>query len=579
MGQSHVVSANFIEGQNLLKLVCNSLQNEAFVGQDGELFSLQLKASPDMSSGYYSYTLSNIKFSTSSLAAGGARSYNMGNTRGSIYVKQLLNSLTVTDDYWLNTDESPFDIANPDINVTMYDRGQGWWEPERYQFGALFVNGDSLLSLNKFQIAIDPYAQWVMKNYGYDGNRASGVLINNAPMRANTVSANMRLQAYLWHFISLPFDVKVSDIAWDNANQLFAIYKYDGMKRANMDMDSTWVRMTADSTLQAGVGYIWQVASNYNESTGEEHYDVGLTVTAENSVNKNNIFRNENVSVQMAEYLSEYPQDRSWNLLGNPYPAYVESRAMNITAPFTVWNVQQQNYEAFSPVDDNYVFAPGEAFFFQRPLEQGSIIFHKDGRREACYSTGDSYFYQARRVAPSAERYVFNLTLTGNEQSDRSRFVINSEATLNYELDKDASKFTSLSADALQLYTIEQGVRYAINERPFSTGVVAVGMNIGKKGTYTLKLQTNTDDAIYVEDHLTGTESLLGEEGYTFESEAGNYDNRFKLRIGAGQTTGIKNIGNAIDSAEKKFYRLDGVRVKKPTKGVVIENGKKVVVK
>jgi hypothetical protein len=109
----------------------------------------------------------------------------------------------------------------------MYDRGQGWWEPERYQFGALFVDGDSLLSLNKFQIAIDPYAQWVMKNYGYDGNRASGVLINNAPMRANTVSANMRLQAYLWHFISLPFDVKVSDIAWDNANQLFAIYKYD----------------------------------------------------------------------------------------------------------------------------------------------------------------------------------------------------------------------------------------------------------------------------------------------------------------------------------------------------------------
>jgi hypothetical protein len=244
-----------------------------------------------------------------------------------------------------------------------------------------------------------------------------------------------------------------------------------------------------------------------------------------------------------------------------------------------VWNVEQQNYEAFSPIDDYYVFAPGEAFFFQRPLEQGSIIFHKDGRREACYSTGDSYFYQARRVAPSAERYVFNLTLTGNEQSDRSRFVINSEATLNYELDKDASKFTSLSADALQLYTIEQGVRYAINERPFSTGVVAVGMNIGKKGTYTLKLQTNTDDAIYVEDHLTGTESLLGEEGYTFESEAGNYDNRFKLRIGAGQTTGIKNIGNAIDSAEKKFYRLDGVRVKKPTKGVFIENGKKVVVK
>jgi hypothetical protein len=344
-------------------------------------------------------------------------------------------------------------------------------------------------------------------------------------------------------------------------------------------MNSTWVDMTADSILHAGEGYIWRTAS-YQYNSGSytySGYDIEFSVPALQTVNKNNIFANDNVVVALNEYQSEFPQNRSWNLVGNPYPCYFDTRAMDVTAPITVYNISNNNYTAYSPIDDNYILTPGEAFFIQRPLDQEDVVFVKEGRQvNHTAQSNVNYFASARQSDRTGERSVFNLVLSDGEQNDRTRFVINAGAKMDYEMQFDASKFMSSDA-AMQLYTIEQGLRYAINERPLGTGEVALGAIFAQNGTYTITLDTRVDNEVWLIDRMTGQEVLLGEEGYTFDSETGTFDNRFVVRLGNGDVTGIKTKG--ISEGTSKIYNLNGIRVEQPTKGLYINNGKKVVVK
>jgi hypothetical protein len=51
-----------------------------------------------------------------------------------------------------------------------------------------------------------------------------------------------------------------------------------------------------------------------------------------------------------------------------------------------------------------------------------------------------------------------------------------------------------------------------------------------------------------------------------------------KLELTAGSATGIATVKTVIPN-DGVFYTLQGVRVDKPTKGIYIQNGKKVVIK
>ncbi len=478
------------------------------------------------------------------------------------------DNMVITSEITFNSNDSILQTLKPSINVTRVDNN---WNSS---YGALSVVGANTLSLTGYEMFFDAYMAQSEKYWG-NYSRYSATLINQAPMRADNVAVKLRLNAYQWYFVCLPFDVKVSTITPDRDTQ-FVIYKYDGKRRGDGDMANTWVKMTADSTLHAGTGYIWQTASAYEENMGE-YYDITFSVKALNNSNKNNIFRNGDVQVKLNEYASELPHNRSWNLVGNPYPAYFNSRAMDINAPFTVWSVNNQNYEAFSPVDDHYVFAPGEAFFIQRPMDQATIPFLAAGRQNNAYQTDSVFFNNARQSVMPAKRSVFNLLLQlDNKTVDRTRIVINEEAILGYESDKDAAKFEAMSKVS-QLYTLEGGQRYAINERPVDRGQMQLGAEFAMKATYTLVLETTVDEKVYLIDRLTGTEVLLNENGYTFDAEAGIANDRFMVRIATDETTGIKTIDSL--NSEGTYYDLRGVRVEKPHKGLYINNGKKTVVK
>lgn len=488
--------------------------------------------------------------------------------------------------YWDQFNIVGEDYLPEQINITS-DFRLSWPDdiPEDYQpaivvspSAALSVSGNSTLSSSYFRLYWDTdYARnntysdlWGNTTHVRDNYYS--VLMSNGNIRSDVVSVTLYDRVNEWDFLSFPFDVKVGDLRSLYEGTPYAIRKYDGQKRAEGLMNETWVRMTSDSILHAGQGYIWQTAPIVQGQT----YN-GIFVDAMQTVNKNNIFTNDDVEVALNYYESEFPHNRSWNLIGNPYPAYYDIRAMQTSSPVTVWDTYSKNYRAYSPLDDAYILNPGQAFFVQRPVNEESITFLKEGRQIDMTVRSIDY---TNRAASITERSVFNVVISGGEMNDRTRFVINNTAQMDYEEGRDASKFMSDDEQTVEIYTMQDDILYSINERPFANGIVEIGVRTGVDAMYTITLDANFDNEVYLIDRETGTETRIdGTEGYSFYANKGSIEGRFAIRLVGGVVTGIKNVASEGDEKLDTMYDVQGRRIVQPRKGLFINNGKKVVVK
>ena len=438
-------------------------------------------------------------------------------------------------------------------------------------YGALTVNGSNSLNISSLSSTWDYY-------YYSNNKPLHASLINNATLRADSIEINMHIQNRTWVFFSLPFDVKVSNIeVVSEGSTSFVIRRYDGEKRAIGENDATWVRISEDDILKAGEGYILQ-ASRYVDNNYVD--DCNLRFKSIDNANKNNILLNDNAIIELNEHQSEFIHNQGWNLIGNPYPCYYDTRYMGFTAPITVWNIKDKTYSAYSPIDDSYILLPGEAFFVQCPSYNKIITFDKEGRQNNITARDISTSTRAKRENKSVVRNVINLTISDGKNVDKTRIVLNGNAKIEYESDKDAGKFMSNDTSVPQIYTTENGIDYAINERPINTGIVQIGTRFSIDGTYTIALTKVPEEYyVFLLDKMNGNKILLSNEEYSFTAKAGVDTARFSLIFSAKETTGIYDIntGNNIDS---NIYNLNGVKVSKPTqKGIYIQNGKKIIIK
>lgn len=463
-----------------------------------------------------------------------------------------------------------------------------------YQHGNLTISGRSKLAVNDFSMVLAPYAKYAYEGGGYNYYNdyrylRPTSLIVKGEMRAENVTINLWNATNRWQFVSFPFDVKVSDIVPVDSTTSWVIRGHSGAERAAGNAAAVWQNLSADDVLQAGKGYIMQC---YKPNDKNGNYDAAqftvrpLTTT----VNRQQIFNADNRTVALEEHLAEFEHNRSWNLIGNPYPSYFDTRFLDFGAPFMVWNSNNQNYEAYSPVDDSYILAPAEAFFVQRPVDQENITFLKDGRQTDRYAR--TLVEEEPASAPqriraaydsnthtAAQRTVFNITLAKDgQQADRTRVVINEAATMQYDLSRDAAKFTGTEPAVSQIFTINGATRYAINERPLNNGQALLGLHFGTDGTYTIGLSNQPDGQVTLEDRLTGTKlQLNGTAGYSFTAKAGDSTDRFVLHFDAVATGINAATANEADRNDDT-YTLDGRKVNNPTApGLYIKGGKKVI--
>lgn len=395
--------------------------------------------------------------------------------------------------------------------------------------GRMSVEKGDVFSVHYFTMQTDR-DYYYLSATGNERENNNSALLTNTQMRADSVFNYMALYNDQWHFVSFPYDIKVSEIEVPSDTR-WVIRKYAGENRAAGLMDTTWVDLTADSVMHANEGYI--IMTNRDDN----NYPV-FSFMAQNNTNKNNIFSTGAVEIALKEYQSEFAHNRSWNLIGNPYPCFYDTRRMDFNAPFTVWN--GYGYTAYSTIDDAYILQPFEAFFVQRPVDSSSITFNPEGRQltSAVTEIQPAAYVSA---AKAVKRSVINLTLGDETYTDKARVVINEDAAKAYEMTRDASKFMSSNTSVPQLYSVEADGNYAINERPMGDGKVALGTYFGKAGTYTLALGSVIGGNVTLIDLYEDKTCNLNAGAYTFTAEQGSYNDRFVLDL-VGTPTGVDGL-------------------------------------
>ncbi len=373
-------------------------------------------------------------------------------------------------------------------------------------------------------------------------------------------SAASTLQYYSsyrnWNYVCMPFDVKRSDIKM-LSNSGIAVRYYDSESRATNGASGNWKDVPADSILHMGKGYIFRTS---------ESVFVEFPATEETH---NAIFRSEAVTTPLVQYAAVESANAGWNFVGNPYTCFYDIYYMDFAAPITVWNISNSTYSAYSAADDEFVLMPSQAFFVQKPELVDAITFQPAGRQ--INKTIDHSALAMRRAARSkqVQRKLVDVALTCADRTDRTRVVVNANASDDFCADNDAVKMMAYEGTP-QIYTIAGADQLAVNEGAHRGGSVALGMYLPADDVYTIDADR---DELGVKLLDYGVEV---EMPYTFSAAEGYMDDRFTLTFEA-PTTGINTVATDAD-ADNAIYTIDGRRVNSTAqKGIYIQNHKKIV--
>ena len=473
-------------------------------------------------------------------------------TSVTLYVPDYAMVSYKLDDYW-----SKFTKVEPNPNtpdqVNLYKKLELTSNaripnsPDMYlgYSSALIVNG------NNPQV-FGNYKQRLQQDEQYTSS-----LISRCNAMTSAASTLQYYSSYrYWNYICMPFDVKRSDIKM-LSNSGIAVRYYDSESRATNGASGNWKDVPADAVLQKGKGYIFRTS---------ESVFVEFPATEETH---NAIFRSEAVTTPLVQYAAVESANAGWNLVGNPYTCFYDIYYMDFAAPITVWNISNSTYSAYSAADDEFVLMPSQAFFVQKPEMVDAITFQPAGRQ--INKTIDHSALAKRRAASNkqVQRKLVDVSLTCADRTDRTRVVVNANASDDFCADNDAVKMMAYEGTP-QIYTIAGADQLAVNEGAHRGGSVALGMYLPADDTYTIAIDRNELGAKLLD---YGVEV---EMPYTFSAAEGYADDRFTLTFDTS-TTGINSIATDAD-ADNAIYTIDGRRVNSTAqKGIYIQNHKKIV--
>lgn len=459
----------------------------------------------------------------------------------------LVNSYKL-DEYWYNF-ASIEGFSTNDINdwpiygnlvLGARDRFENTPSVTVHSKGSLKVNGTAAMSLNNLTVESDPDN----KAYGRMFSNADDVTVAGALKTNFNIGTGKR-----WYFISLPYDLKVSDIvSLEEEAPKYVVRYYDGANRAANGATGSWKNYDKNAIIPAGTGFIFQASE-----AGWWQFP------AQNNASKQQLTSNKMLEKKLEKNPSAEASNSGWNLIGNPCQSWYNIHKLNFTAPITVR--ENDSYAAYSVIDDDYALAPNQAFFIQCPEGLESISFPIDGRQMTSEINGQSKV-KAYLGGQAEQRSLVDLVVSDGTNKDRTRVVLNAKASASYDVMCDASKFMSDNTSVPQIYSYDNsGVKYAINERPESNGIIQLGFHAGEGGCFTFSLVRNTMDKVLLVDNEKGVTVDLTSQDYQFTADAGVYDRRFELRLAGNNLT-------AIDKMEADGYN----NVKVVADGIILNN-------
>lgn len=413
------------------------------------------------------------------------------------------------------------------------------------------------------------------------------------PQTVEAVSTSYKIELDKWYFLSFPFDVNVDDIhlktiEWNQDNHVyigdenrgsgfsyfdFAIRYYDGEIRAiENSTGESWQDVPPGTIIKAGSGIIARAGSSFSNFNPEDIKNFECEIIFPGTGDFYETVLKDwrdfgGKEIYLADCFTDNTRDenRGWNLIGNPYHMYYDLEYakyreidlytggyydLPMNQIVTIYDSDESTYRTYAPFDEKVILEPSQAFFVQIDNRSDrysyNMFFNGEGLRLGKEMDSDQGYFSRHNARKMDGRYIFNLKLTGNNHNDETRVVLNADASLGYEINKDATKFLSENLNVPQIYSInDNNTKLAINERP--AGSIKIGYYAPSTGEMTLSFPRVEGVAI-LHDNDTGKKVLLREgEEYRFTTEnVGRNETRFSLEIQNAEATGIEEINDSL---------------------------------
>lgn len=398
------------------------------------------------------------------------------------------------------------------------------------------------------------------------------------------------------YFISFPFDVRVSEIFgfghyWDE----WYLEYYDGLNRAKngywIDSPPNWKyvepEMADTMVLRKNVGYILGLDLDYMQADNFNFWSNGISTVELFFPSTTTAGSIKEISeVVIPSLPSTYKctinrtgidgdrrvKDSYWRCIGVPsfnlYNSAVKDASGNTIGWKTdyTWHSDESEFPFIYRwnMSDNTITPQSTSAFAFQPMH--SYLVQNGGEIHWTNVSGPSAIVARRARKEDYTEYNWRLALMSDTTLIDQTYIRMSELeqiTDSFDFGQDMSKeFNAYRSD---LYTRIGYERLAANSMPLNTEtttIVPVGIKVYKAGEFTLSMPDGTYGvSITLVDNLTGARTELGAGfTYSFESEAGQFDERFHLEIAKIQSvaTGTEEIGESSKSDVRKVI-INGI--------------------
>ena len=434
----------------------------------------------------------------------------------------------------------------------------------------LNVNASTLLVRTDEAITVDETV-----NVASAGNftiENSGSLVQVNETSTNSGKISMARSASVKNLDYVYWSSPITGFNVDNISATNRIYTWDPVATNANNTQGDWVEAVGD-IMEAGIGYIVRAPSG--QAAPSTPGALNFTATFNVPSGAGGVPHNGSMSVPISRgsnAISDNDIDDNWNLIGNPYPSAISADAFltqntSIEGSVNIWKHGLGLTSTVAPFYQNFTLSYHQSDYFYYNLggaSDGPVAFTGN------IAAGQSFMVSMIDGAlPATSSVVFNNTMRSKNYSN-NQFFRNSDITTTsvneehhriwldlitpsnptnrilvgymegatQERDRLYDAVLSLDAATDGIYTLIDEEWYIIQGRslPFNdTDVIPLGLKVTQNENYTIAIaavdglfETN-NQTIYLKDNAFGSVHNLTEQPYSFNSNAGVFNDRFEI--------------------------------------------------